>query len=265
MEAEDNPLCAIPVFPSRAFRHSAIYVHKDSGVTRAADLDGRSIGTPEWSMTASLWMRGILGEHYGVDLKSIRWRTGGLEEPGRQEKSRVVPPSHFSVEPIGTDTTLVQQFFDGGIDALLTARPPRAFLAGDPRFRRLFPDYRSEELRFFRVTGIVPLMHVVVLKRELVRQHPWVANNLRRAMEVARARAAPALRESAVCFNSLIWESAYAEEEAAELGDVFAYGVEHNRAALTALLRYASEQGFTSRRLDPEELFLPATLTDAKV
>lgn len=265
VEQADGPLCALPVFPSRAFRHSAVYVRADSPVTDAADLAGRSIGTPEWSMTASLWMRGILGEHYGLDIAGVRWRTGGLEEPGRQEKSRVTPPDRFTVEPLGAGETLGEQLLSGGIDALISARPPAAFLKADPRIRRLFPDYRNEELEFFRRTGIVPLMHVVVLKRLLVEECPWLANNLRHGFELARAKAAPALRDSAVSFSSLIWEAAYAEQEAELLGDVFAYGVDANRTALTTLLRYAHEQGFTSRLLDPEDLFVPSTLTDAKV
>lgn len=265
MEQEAGPFCAIPVFPSRAFRHSAFYVRSDSPVQRPEDLCGRSIGMPEWSMTAALWMRGLLGEHYGLDLDSVRWRTGGLEQPGRQEKSRVQPPDRFSVEPVDASTTLTEQLLDGGIDALITARPPTPFLKGDPRIRRVFPDYHREERSFFLKTGIIPLMHVVVLKRTLVEEHPWLANNLRRGFEAARALATPALRDSAVCFSSLVWESAYAEEEEALFGDAFAYGVDANRGALTTLLRYAHEQGFTSRPLDPEDLFLPATLTDAKV
>lgn len=265
VEQADSPFCAIPVFPSRAFRHSAFYVNAHSDVERPDELSGRSIGTPEWSMTASLWMRGLLGEHYGLDIQSVHWRTGGLEEAGRQEKSQVVPPSRFRVDPIDASSTLTEQLLEGGIDALITARPPALFLNGDPRIRRVFPDYRSEERAFFQKTGVIPLMHVVVLKKALVAEHPWVANNLRRAFEVARAHATPALRDSAVSLSSLVWESAYAEEEAALLGDAFAYGVDANRAALTTLLRYAHEQGFTAHPLDPQDLFLPATMTDAKV
>lgn len=265
VEQQDGPLCAIPVFPSRAFRHSAVYLRSDSAISSAAELAGRSIGTPEWSMTASLWMRGILGEHYGLDLTGVRWRTGGLEEPGRQEKSRVTPPERFTVEPLAAGETLSGQLLSGGIDALISARPPAAFLKGDPRVRRLFPDYRNEELEFFRRTSVVPVMHVVVLKRDLVEEHPWLANNLRHGFELARAQAAPALRDSAVSFSSLLWETSYAEQEAALLGDAFAYGVDANRASLTTLLRYAHDQGFTSRQLDPEDLFVPSTLTDAKV
>lgn len=264
-EDPDRPTHAIPVFPSRVFRHSALYVRADSGIDTPEQLSGRAVGTPEWSMTASLWMRGILGEHYGVDIAAIRWRTGGLEEAGRQEKSRVRPPDRFSVEPIDAGSTLSGQLLDGNLDALLTARPPKAFLGGDPRIRRLFPDYRAEELRYFRATGIVPIMHVVVIRRDVVERHPWIANNLRHAFELARRPAGPALLDTAVCSTSLLWEAAYAEQEAAELGDPFAYGVEANRTALEAILRYAADQGFTASQLTPSDVFLACTLTDAKV
>ena len=216
-------------------------------------------------MTASLWMRGILGEHYGVDLTTVAWRTGGLEEPGRQEKSRVAPPERFDVTRIPDDATLTGQLLDGTLDAVLTARPPRAFTSGDSRIRRMFPNFREAELEYHRATGIVPIMHVVVIKREVLDRHPWVANNLRRAFEIARRPAAAELRDTAVCSSSLVWESAYAEDEAALLGDPFAYGVEANRAALTTVLHYAADQGFTSRPLELDEVFLPRTLTEAKV
>lgn len=264
VERPDCPFVAIPVFPSRAFRHSAIYVRSDSSLTRPADLAGRVIGTPEWSQTASLWMRGILGEHYDLDLRSVKWRTGGVEQPGRQEKSPVQVPGEFDVSPISVDQTLSEQLRTGAIDALITARPPGAFLRQEPWIGRLFDDYRAEEYRFFQGTGIVPIMHLVVIKSSVLADHPWVANNLRLGFESARKLAVPELLDSAVCSSSLIWESAYAQEEAAQLGDVFTYGVDKNRVVLETVLRYAWQQGFTSRLLEPEELFVASTVTDAK-
>jgi 4,5-dihydroxyphthalate decarboxylase len=265
VEDPDRPFDAIPVFPSRAFRHSAVYVRADSPFHEPADLAGARIGTPEWSMTASLWMRGILGDHYGLDLTGIRWRTGGLEQAGRQEKSRVRPPERFSVEPLAAGATLTGELVAGGLDAVITARPPRRFLAGDGSLRRLFSDPKAEEQRYFQASGIVPVMHVVVLRRALLREHPWVANNLRLAFETARAQALPQLLDGAVCSSSLVWEADYAAAEAALLGDAFAYGVEANAAALEAVLRYAHDQGFTAKPLEPADVFVPATVTDAKI
>jgi 4,5-dihydroxyphthalate decarboxylase len=256
---------AIPVFPSRAFRHSAVYVHACSGIEAPRDLNGRCVGTPEWSMTASLWIRGILGEHYGVDLRSIRWRTGGLAQPGRQEKSRVKPPKDFDVRPLEQGDTLNQTLLERKIDAVISARPPAAFIEGRPEVRRLFADTIVAERDYFRRTGVFPIMHVVVIRKTLVDEHPWLANNLRNAFEAARKPALGRLLDTGMCSTSLVWEAAYAEQEAAVFEDPFKYGVEENLATLDALCRYGFEQGFTSRLLQPEELFVPSTVSSARI
>lgn len=261
----DRPFVALPVFPSRLFRHSSVYVRDDANVSEAADLNAGVIGTPEWSMTASLWMRGILGEHHGVDLASIRWRTGGLEEPGRQEKAPVTPPAYFDVSRIDDEDTLSEQLIRGELDGLITARAPRAFLQGDPRIRRLWPDFRAVERAYFEATQIVPIMHVVVVKRSVLTAHPWVANNLVDAFERARKPVQRELIDTAVCTTSLIWESSYAEAEKDILGDPFRCGVAENLAALQALLAYAHEQGFSERPLRLEDVFVPSTVSAARV
>jgi 4,5-dihydroxyphthalate decarboxylase len=256
---------ALPVFPSRAFRHSAIYVNADAGIRSARDLEGRVVGTPEWSQTGSLYARGILREHYGVDIGSIRWRTGGVQQAGRQEKSRVSPPPEFEVKPLAQGRTLQQALLDREIDALITARPPLAFTEGNPGIRRLFANYRDEESAYYEKTGIFPIMHLVIVRKSILAACPWVANNLCAAFERARHPAVDVLLDSAVSSNSLIWESAYAEEERARFGDPFAYGVDENRTTLDAFCRYGYEQGFTSRLLAPEDLFFHTTLTSARV
>lgn len=265
VEKPEWPLIAIPVFPSRVFRHSAVYVRADAGIGKPADLNGRMVGTPEWGMTASFWIRGILGEHYGMDLRSIRWRTGGLAQPGRREKAGIAPPAGYDLAPIAADRTLDQALIEGEIDAIVSARIPPSFVAGDPRVRRLFADPRAEEREYFRKTGLFPIMHVVVLKKSLVAAHPWIANNLRNAFEQARRPAAGRLLDAGVNTVSLMWETAYAEEERRLSPDPFRYGVEENRAALEAMCRYAFDQGFTRRQLRPEDLFVPSTVTAAKI
>jgi 4,5-dihydroxyphthalate decarboxylase len=261
----DRAFVALPVFPSRAFRHSAVYVNAEAGISEAADLTGRRIGTPEWSMTASLWMRGILGEYYGVDLPSIRWRTGGVEQAGRREKARITPPDNFDVRHIGEDDTLSAQLLRGELDALITARTPRAFLQHDPRIRRLWPDFRPAERAYFEATRVVPIMHVVVVKRAIVGAHPWLVNNLVDAFERARLPVQHELLDTAVCTSSLIWESSYAEEEAALFGDPFRCGVDQNIETLRALLTYAHEQGFSDRALDFDDVFVPSTVSSARI
>jgi 4,5-dihydroxyphthalate decarboxylase len=261
----DRAFVAIPVFVSRAFRHASVYLNADAGVSEAADLANRTVGTPEWSMTASLWMRGILGEHYNVDLTSIRWRTGGLEQPGRLEKAPVTAPDEFSVTHIGDRDTLSHQLLRGDIDALITARTPRAFLRADPRITRLWPDFRSAERAYFEATRVIPIMHVVVVRRSLVAAHPWLANNLVDAFEAARRPVQHELLDTAVSTSSLIWESAYAQDEAALLGDPFRNGVAENAATLKALSNYAHRQGFTDHLLDYEDIFVPSTLSAARI
>jgi 4,5-dihydroxyphthalate decarboxylase len=261
----ERSFVALPVFPSRAFRHASVYVNADTDVSQPADLANATVGTPEWSMTASLWMRGILGQHYGVNLTSIDWRTGGLEQAGRQEKAPVTPPENFRVTHIGDNDTLSTQLLRGDLDGLITARAPQAFLRGDPRIKRLWPDFRSAELAYFEATRIIPIMHVVVVRRSLVAAHPWLANNLVDAFEAARRPVQHDLLDTAVCTSSLIWESAYAEEEAATLGDPFRYGVAENAITLKALLNYAHQQGFTDHLLDYDEVFASSTLSSARI
>jgi 4,5-dihydroxyphthalate decarboxylase len=263
--AGEDRFTALPVFPSRAFRHSALYVAAGGDVQTPADLTGRRVGTPEWSMTASLWMRGILGDHYGVDLASVDWFTGGLDEPGRQEKSKVAPPPQYRVQHIGATRTLSEMLLAGQLDLLIAARAPAAFRAGDPRIRRLFPDPRAEERAYFTATGIIPIMHVVVLRRSLAQAHPWLPNTLRGAFERARGGVLAGLRDNAVSSASLVWEASYADEEAELLGDPFRYGAAQNAAELDAILRYAAEQGFSAGRLALDQVFWPGTLTSAKV
>ena len=265
LRAPNPPFIAIPVFVSRAFRHASVYLNADAGITRVADLGNRTIGTPEWSMTASLWMRGILAEHYGVDLTSIHWRTGGLEQPGRREKSPVTPPAGFRVTRIGDTETLTDKLLRGDIDALITARTPSAFLRCDPRIIRLWTDFRGAERAYFEATAVIPIMHVVVLKRELVAAHPWLANNLVEAFDAARRPVQRELLDTAVSTSSLIWESAYAQDEAAIFGDPFRNGVAENKASLDALLAYAHHQGFTDRVLSYDEVFVPSTVSSARV
>lgn len=265
LEDPEYPFIALPVFLSKAFRHSAVYVRSDSDFHAPSELCGKRIGTPEWSQTGSLWIRGIMGEHYGLDLASVTWRVGGLQQSGRQEKSRVRPPAHFEVSPLAEGQTLQQALLDGELDAIVTARPPAAFSQGDKRIRRLFKDCRNDEREYYQASGIFPIMHVLILRKAILASDPWLANNLRAAFEEARRAAQPELLDNAVSNSSLIWESSYAEEERNLFGDPFRYGCDENRVTLAAFCRYAHEQGFTRRLLAPEDLFFPPTLTSARI
>lgn len=257
---------AIPVFPSRAFRHNAVYVNAASGVQQPSDLVGRTVGVPEYQLTANVWIRGILAEHHGVPVASVRYRTGGLHEPGRVEKSTLKLPPEIDIAPIPADRTLADMLVSGEIDALACPRIPRPFLEGRPEVRRLFPDPRQEEERYFARTGIFPIMHTVVLRRELYEQRPWVAQSLAKAFEQAKRLTAERMRETAAPQAMLPWFYDDLEQAQRVLGqDWWPYGLARNEQTLATFLRYAHEQGLATRPLTPAELFAPETLESYRI
>jgi 4,5-dihydroxyphthalate decarboxylase len=256
----DSPFVAIPVFPSRAFRHNGIYLHADSGIEKPADLVGRTVGVPEYQLTAAVWIRGILAEHHGVPVSSVRYRTGGLHEPGRVEKQPLNLPAEIDVAPVPPDRTLAEMLVTGELAALYTPRTPRPFAEGRPEVRRLFVDPRAEEERYAEQTGVFPIMHVVVLRRDVYQARPWVARSLYTAFERAKAATERRMGETAANRYMLPWLYDEVERTRRVLGtDFWPYGLERNRRTLEVFLRYAHEQGLTGRRLTPEELFVPET------
>jgi len=257
-------LAAIPVFPSRVFRHSSIYVRRDGPVRAPADLKGRRVGLPEWAQTAAVYSRGALMHQFGLSLQDIDWYQAGVNEPGRAEKVKLNLPAgtRLTARP---DTTLDAMLLAGELDAVLTAHPPASFERGDRRIARLFEDYRSVEQAYWRATGIFPIMHVVALKSELAARHPWVAMNLFKAFEEAKRRSvARALEVTATRFP-VPWIYDVATKAEAEFGELFPYGVEPNRKTLDAFLGYAFEQGVCHCRLAVEDLFPEALASRFKV
>src|SRR5438132_5161732 len=178
---ENPPFIAIPIFPSRFFRHSCIYVNSASGIREPKDLIGKRVGNPEYQMTAPVWIRGILADEYGVPIDAVTYRTGGEEEPGRSEKLNLDLPANIKVERIGVAETLSAMLRDGAIDALYTARMPSSFRAGDGRVRRLFDDYVDVERDYYRRTDIFPIMHTVAIRREVYERDRWLAQSLYKA------------------------------------------------------------------------------------
>jgi 4,5-dihydroxyphthalate decarboxylase len=260
------PFVAIPVFPSRSFRHNGIYVNAAGGIERPADLAGKLVGVAEYQLTANVWIRGILAEHHGVPVDSVRYRTGGLHEPGRVEKAAVTLPDTIDIEPIAPDTSLAELLATGGIDALYSPRSPRPFLERDGRVRWLFADPRAEEEAYYRRTGIFPVMHVVVLRRDVYEHRPWLAMSLYKAFTAAKAAAVDRLAETAAPFSMVPWS--YAEFEAARglMGDDFwPYGVPANEHTLDTFLRYSHDQGLADRLLRAADLFAPETLDSFRI
>ncbi len=252
---------AIPVFPSRSFRHNGIYVNAASGIERPSDLIGKVVGVPEYQLTAGVWIRGILSDHYGVPVPSVRYRTGGLHEPGRTEKVPLELPPEIEVEPIPPDRTLAEMLVSGEIDALYSPRVPRPFAERRPEVRRLFPDPRREEERYFAQTGIFPIMHTVVLRRDLYERRPWLAQSMYKAFLRAKDSTMERLREMAASRYMLPWLYEEVERAQALMGeDYWPYGLARNQTTLATFLRYAFEQGLARRQLTPAELFAPETL-----
>jgi 4,5-dihydroxyphthalate decarboxylase len=262
---DPKPFVAIPVFPSRFFRHSSIYVSAQSGIRQPEDLIGKRVGNPEYQMTAPVWIRGILSDHYGVPVDGVTYVTGGEEEPGRPEKLKLDLPANIVVERIGEHQTLAQMLADGEIDALYTARKPSSF-NGDGRVRRLFEDFVTVEREYYRSTGLFPIMHTVAIRRELYDQNRWVAQSLFKAFIEAQRLTYQDLGETAALKAMLPWLHAHVEEARREMGeDFWPYGFDKNRRTLETFLRYHHEQGLSKRRLEPEELFAPETLEAFKI
>ena len=262
----ERPFVAIPIFPSRYFRHSCIYVHSGSGIREPKDLIGKRVGTPEYQMTAPVWIRGILADEYGVPVDAVTYCTGGEEEPGRSEKLNLDLPPSIKVERIGPSDTLAAMLRDGAIDALYTARMPSSFRAGDGRVRRLFDDYVGVEREYFRRTRIFPIMHTVVIRRELYERDRWIAQSLYKAFCAAQKLTYADLQDTAALKVMLPWANAHVEETRNEMGDDFwPYGLEPNRHVLSTFLRYHHEQGLSRRRLEPEELFAPEALESFRI
>ena len=257
----NRPFLAIPVFPSRFFRHSCIYVNADAGITKPTDLIGKRIGTPEYQMTAPVWIRGILDEHYGVPVDSVTYVTGGEEAPNRDEKLRLDLPANIKVERIGPNQTLAQMLANGEIDALHTARKPSSFDV--VRVKRLFPDFVPVEQAYWRQTGIFPIMHVIAIRREIYDSNRWIAMNLYQAFKEAQQLCYEGLRETAALKGMLPWFNAHVEETFAMMGeDFWPYGVEKNRKTLETFLRYHHQSGLSPRLLGVDEMFAPETMEE---
>ena len=257
------PFIAVPAFPSRMFRHSGIYVNSRSGIGKPADLIGRTVGVAEYQLTANVWIRGILQEHYDVPVTSVTYLTGGLHAPGRVEKLPLSLPDDIRIVPIGADRTLAEMLVSGEIDALYTPRTPAPFAQGRPEVRRLFPDPAREEERYFARTRVFPIMHTVVLRRALYQEHRWLARAFFKAFEQARRQAMDGIDETATVKYMVPWLAEEVARTRRLIGeDYWPYGAAPNQLCLETFLRYSFEQGLAGRLLSPAELFAPETLEE---
>lgn len=257
----DCPYVGLPVFPSRAFRHSAIYVRTDRGIRGPRDLAGRIVGVREYSMTAALVARGVLEDDFGLRAGDVQWRYGPAYGGDSDPIVRVMPRG-VVLEPLTGADNLSDALRDGVIDALVAYKPPPAFLDGEPNVDRLFVDYPGVEADYARRSGIFPIMHLLGIRRDLAERDPTLCVRVCDGFEAARRYAVGRTDESQAPFTSLPWAPAEAARSRGILGaDFWRYGVEGNRPALEALCRYSRDQGIAPRDLTVDELFAPQTLS----
>ena len=257
------PFVALPIFPSRMFRHSYIFIREDAGIQAPADLAGKRIGVQEYHQTAAVWIRGILARDYGVDFSHVQWFEGGVNAPRLPDPTvDRRPEGPLDITFIGTDRCIDDLLRNGDIDAYFGARRPNA-LGTDPAVRRLFPDPRAEERAWYQRTGIFPMMHTIVVREPLLERHPWIAESLYKGFEQSKRWCLEQMRFSGSSRYTLPWLHADLEE-IDELfgGDPWPYGLERNRVALEALRGFLLEQRFLSSAPELEDLFVPILTTN---
>ncbi|TGD61097.1 ABC transporter substrate-binding protein [Tabrizicola sp. WMC-M-20] len=256
----DSAYIGVPVFPSRAFRHSGVFVNAAAGITTAQGLKGKRIGLPEYQQTAAMWMRGILADHYGIGPSDVEWVVGSQEVAGGNERVAITLPDHIRMRRIGPDQTLNALLATGEIDALITPRPPGSFLARTGAVVRLWPEYRQAEMEYYRLSGFFPIMHCLSLRRDLAEAHPWLPVELFHAFTAAKAIALDEVQRNNFLRVSLPWIAAHYEETTALMGpNPWPYGFAANQKELEAMTRYATWDGLTAAKLDPAVLFHPST------
>jgi 4,5-dihydroxyphthalate decarboxylase len=249
---DDRRFVAIPVFPSRVFRQSYVWINTRSGIERPENLKGKKVGIADYSMTALLFTRGFLQHEYGVAPQDIHWFRR------RSEHVPIEIPAGIRIDSIGKDQTLDGLIEEGKLDAVAVTQPPRPFLDGSPRVRRLFPDSRAVEADYYRKTKIFPIMHMVVIRRAIYEQEPSMAARLTEGFESAKRVAFEAYEEG---LSAMPWSNLDLEYARQLLGDdISPYGVSKNLPTLEAAARYSHEQGLTRRRFAVAELFANETL-----
>lgn len=260
------PYIGIPAFVSRVFRHSGIYIRTDRGIEEPEDLKGKTVGVPEYQMTAPVWMRGMFQDEYGVQPSDIHWRNGGQEEAGRDERTPLTLTNGVDLQAIPEDRTLSEMFEAGELDAIMSARAPSPFVRGAPGIARLFPNYREVEKAYYEKTKFFPIMHLMGVKKTLAEKHPWLPGSLYKAFLQAKDLVYSEIREMAALNVTLPWVEAEALESFALMGDDYwRYGIKESAHEIEAITRYSHEQGLSERRLTAEDLFAPSTFEISKI
>lgn len=252
------PFLAIPVFPSRMFRHGFIFINKHSGIEKPSDLSGKRIGVQEYRQTAGVWVRGILQHEYGVDLSNVNWVEGGVNAPRPEDKDMDLRPlGQINLDILREDECLSDQLEAGQIDAYFGARRPESFDKGK-NVIRLFPEYRAEEKYYLERTGFYPIMHTIVIRENLQMEKPWVSESIFKACQESKIWALNAMKFSGAQKIMLPWVHEEIAEMETLMGDnPWPYGVEPNRKMLDAFTQYLAEQHFLETAPNVDDLFTP--------
>ncbi|OBI40458.1 hypothetical protein A5706_09275 [Mycobacterium sp. E796] len=249
----DDRYVGLPVFTSRVFRHDGIILRRE--IESAHQLPGKRIAVPEYHMTAALFMRGLLFDEYGLDHRSITWVQAGHHTPGRIERESIsIPDVTIEVE---RERTIDEMLAEGSVAASLNPYGSALLGGSAPIVRRLYPDPLAAEIEYFGRTGVYPIMHLVVVKRDLYERHPWVALNLYKAFVAAKDLCLERMKgiggHSPVALPGFL----HRLDDAREIygADLWPYGLEANRTTLDTACRYSFQQGLSNRAVAPEELF----------
>jgi len=255
----DCPYIAVPVFLSRAFRHTSIYVRKDR-IRQPQDLKGKRVGIPEYQLTAIVWARSILQDDYGIRPEDVTWVRGGIDTPGRPEKIKLNLPAGVHVEAAPEGTTISQLLDAGEIDGFIAPRPPSGAALQNPHVGWLFDDPTAVAKDYYRRTGIFPIMHVVGIRKEIAAAHPWLPAAVFKAFNASKAAALELLADTSATKVTLPFVEEQLKAAKDLLGeDFWSYGVQANRNTLQAFLKHHHAQGLSSRLVEVDELFHPST------
>jgi 4,5-dihydroxyphthalate decarboxylase len=255
----DCPYVAIPVFLSRAFRHTSIYVRKDR-VKKPEDLRGRRVGLPEYQLTANVWARSILQDEHGLRPEDIVWVRGGIDTPGRPEKIKLDLPPGVRLESAPEGKTISELLDEGEIDGFIGPRPPNRKALLNPNIGWLFDDPTAVAKDYYRRTGIFPIMHVVGVRKTLVEAHPWLPNALFKAFTQSKQYALDLLADTSATKVTLPFVEEQLKAARLAMGeDYWSYGVPGARQTLAAFLKHHHSQGLSSRHVPLQEVFHPST------
>ena len=255
----DCPYIAVPVFLSRAFRHTSIYVRKDR-IRTPQDLKGKRVGIPEYQLTAIVWARSILQDDYGIHPEDVTWVRGGIDTPGRPEKIKLNLPAGVNVEAAPEGTTISQLLDAGEIDGFIAPRPPSGAALQNPHVGWLFDDPTAVAKDYYRRTGIFPIMHVVGIRKEIAAAHPWLPGAVFKAFNASKSAALELLADTSATKVTLPFVEEQLKAAKDLMGeDYWSYGVQANRNTLQAFLKHHHAQGLSSRLVEVDELFHPST------